>query len=129
MNLVEDILDLAKIEAGNLDLNFNPFVIASLINEIKFVFENQCNKKHLYFNIDCENNILAARFNSDMNRIRQILINVISNSFKFTNQGGITLSVRLINKLIRGADTKCIEFVVSDTGTGISDEDKRGIVY
>ena len=63
-----------------------------------------------------------------MNRIRQILINVISNSFKFTNQGGITLSVRQFSQRVRCADTKCIEFVVSDTGIGISDEEKQGIV-
>ena len=128
-NLIEDVLDFAKIEAGNLDLNFNPFSISSLIEEIRFIFENQFHRKHLYFYIEWEENVRNAYFNSDFARIRQILINIISNSFKFTHQGGINLSVDIFTKRENNLITKYIKFTVTDTGSGISEDDKRGKAF
>ena len=125
-NLVEDVLDFAKIEAGNLDLNFDSFVISSLTEEIRFIFENQCHKKHINFTIIWEENILNSQFVSDLPRIRQILINIVSNSFKFTHQGGITIDINLFTERGNNVSRRYMKLIISDTGSGISDEDKIG---
>ena len=125
-NLIEDVLDFAKIEAGNFDLNLGLFPISTLIEEIRFIFENQFEKKHLYFNIEWEENVKNSQFNSDFARIRQILINLISNSFKFTHQGGVTVNVSLFTKIEDNLNQQYIKFTISDTGSGISEEDKQG---
>ena len=127
MNLVEDILDLAKIEAGKFDLTIKPFAVKVLLEEIKFIFNQQCEQKGLYLKIEWPDKILGARFSSDISRIRQILLNLISNSFKFTNQGGIKISVDAIFKPIDGGIRRYLNFWVSDTGVGISEEDKKGL--
>ena len=127
MNLVKDILDLAKIEAGTFDLFIRPFVIKVLLEEIKFIFGQQWETKNLYLKIDWDPNLLKKRFSSDISRIRQVLLNLISNSFKFTEHGGITVSVELYNKPMDEGVRRYLHFWVSDTGIGISEEDKKGL--
>ena len=126
MSLVEDILDLAKIEAGTFSLNEQSFSIKSLVQDIQYVFEFQCAQKGIYFNVDVDRGLLDETFCSDMGRIKQVLNNLISNAFKFTLQGGITLHISL--KTAFDAESfervRYLKFEVSDTGVGI---DKKEI--
>ena len=121
LSLTEDILDMAKMEAGIFSLNEAVFMVGSLVTEIKYIFEVQWERKGIRFDVFCETELMATHFNSDMGRIKQVLMNLISNSFKFTDKGGIDLRVRL-RHTERG---RWLEFTVSDTGTGISSEDAQ----
>ena len=125
MSLVEDILDLAKFEAGTFSLNEQPFSIRSLVQDIEYVFEFQWAQKGIYFNVDVEHSILHEIFSSDVGRIKQILNNLISNAFKFTQQGGITLHISSKSKFDASSfeRVRYLEFEVSDTGVGIPSKD------
>ena len=125
MWLVEDILDLAKIEAGTFKLNEQLFNIKSLVQDIQFVFEFQWAQKGIYFKVEVEDNLLNSEFCSDIGRIKQVLNNLISNAYKFTIQGGITL--RIFENVYFDAGLferrKSLKFEVSDTGVGIPEKD------
>ena len=95
MSLVEDILDLAKIEAGTFSLNEQQFKVRSLVEEVRYSFEFQCEQKGIYFKIELDHSLLDDTFCSDVGRIKQVLNNLISNACKFTLQGGITLYISL----------------------------------
>ena len=125
LSLVEDILDLAKIEAGTFTLNEKPFTIRKLVEEISYIFEFQWIQKNIFFKIEIDENLLNSSFNSDMGRIKQILINLISNSFKFTCQGGITLRINKISKFDEFSFNRSnfLKIKVIDTGIGIAKED------
>ena len=126
MSLVEDILDLAKIEAGTFSLNEKLFKVRSLVEDVQYAFEFQCEQKGIYFNIELDHSLLDGTFCSDVGRIKQVLNNLISNACKFTLQGGITLHIS--TKTIFDPDSfervKYLKFRVSDTGVGV---DKKEI--
>ena len=122
-SLTEDILDFAKIEAGMFALNEKPFEIGALVTEIEFIFENQCNQKGLWLRIDCPEALRHTLFDSDADRIRQILMNLISNAFKFTNRGGIAVTFELIDF----HNSRLMKVSVIDTGIGISESDSKGL--
>jgi signal transduction histidine kinase len=124
MNLTEDILDFAKIEAGIFTLSPKNFDVQELIEEITSIFEDQWMAKGVEFLIDCDERLLASQFNSDAGRIKQILINLISNSIKFTNRGSITVSLECLKERSFVQTTKYLKCFVEDTGIGISQEDK-----
>jgi signal transduction histidine kinase len=92
-SLTEDILDFAKIEAGIFSLNQHPFVIQNLIDDITYIFEYQCKMKRIRFEFDCSEALATSSFNSDIDRIKQIMMNLISNAYKFTHQGGIDIHI------------------------------------
>ena len=125
MSLVEDILDLAKIEAGTFSLNEQPFSISSLVKDIQYVFEFQWTQKGLFFNVDIDRKLLDEMFCSDIRRIKQVLNNLISNAFKFTLQGGISLHISLKSNFDSNSfeRVKYLKFEVSDTGVGIPSKD------
>ena len=123
-NSIENILDLAKVEARNLDLNMTNFSIKSIVDELKFIFEDQWNKKQLYFQVNCSEAVLKSHFISDFNRIKQILINLVSNSFKFTDRGGIAIFIDRITKRNLDCIKEFVKIKVSDTGIGISNDDQ-----
>ena len=127
LSLTEDILDMAKMEAGIFSLNEAPFIVGTLITEIKYMFDMQWERKGIRFDVFCSEELLKERFNSDMGRIKQVLMNLISNAYKFTDRGGIDLRVRLRSKLSEDQETRYLEFTVSDTGTGISKEDSQNL--
>ena len=125
LSLVEDILDLAKLEVGTFSLNEEPFLVRKLLEEIDFIFGFQWSQKRLSFKIETDWEVWNTVFVSDHHRIKQVLMNLISNAFKFTNKGGILLKIknkrrfdgsvfRIINEL---------EFSVKDTGIGIDEND------
>ena len=88
MSLIEDILDLAKIEAGTFALNDQSFIVKILAQDIESIFLFQCTQKGLVFKIDAEQETLSSIVWSDIGRIKQVLMNLISNSLKFTQNGG-----------------------------------------
>ena len=123
--MVEDIMDFAKIEAGTFSLNPSVFLIEDLIKDLNFIFMHQCEQKGVEFSILCSEEVRNTSFNSDNGRIRQILMNLISNSTKFTSEGYIRLTIKLedVNEVIGG--TRRLKFTVSDSGIGISKSDQN----
>jgi len=113
--LTEDILDMAKMEAGIFSLNHANFILETLIEEIDYIFRFQCEQKGLHFKIDTKDWILKLQVYSDFSRIKQILINLISNAYKFTSIGGITLRIELREELLH--------LSVIDTGIGLSNSE------
>ena len=123
--LVEDILDLAKIEAGTFSLNYQPFKLDTLIKEIEYIFEFQWVQKGITFNVSIDKELTNSSFRSDIWRVKQIVINLISNACKFTMEGGITLQVssKLDFDPVKFERWRFLVFKVSDTGIGIHENE------
>ena len=111
LTLINDILDLSKIEAGKLDIRPEPVATARLIDELFTSFRHVADEKHLELTTHVEEGV-PATFDTDPTRLHQILKNLLSNALKFTEQGGVSLSLR------RAADGR-LAFEVKDTGIGI----------
>ncbi len=123
LSLLNDILDMSKIDSQKMNLETAPFDLEILVDRLKDMFTLQFEEKEIRFTIDCE---LSVRlFLGDKMRLSQILVNLLSNAGKFTSKGGaITLTVREIEK----RDDKCaIFFSVRDNGIGIRQEDLERI--
>ncbi len=118
LDLINDILDLSKIEAGKLELEQIPFNLPALIEKISGIMSIRCNEKNLQLQIIIDPEV-PIWLNGDPARIRQILINLIGNAIKFTRQGGITIEVKTES---RNEDIIQIKFSVLDTGDGIPEE-------
>lgn len=120
VTVINDILDFTKMESGKMEIDQQLFDLQSCIQEVFTLFSIEAGKKNLelaYF-IDQK---LPALLYGDMARLRQVLINLVSNAIKFTNQGG----VYLVASIIETTDNRIIlEFTIKDTGIGIS-PDKR----
>ncbi|CAI2380872.1 unnamed protein product [Moneuplotes crassus] len=122
LSLVEDILSLSKIDIGTLSASFNLFYVPELLQDVHSLFSVQCQNKRIDLAIDCEDDLQICKISSDCNRIKQILVNLVSNSVKFTFRGSITMKAAL-KKTLEGDDI--VEFRVCDTGTGIKEEDQE----
>jgi PAS domain S-box-containing protein len=112
LNMINDILDISKIEAGKVDLSLEKFLLDDVINEVKEIFSNQVTEKGLELITNIPQRILLF---SDMRRIKQILINLVSNAVKFTKQGRITVTSTIL-------PDERLEISVADTGIGIKAE-------
>ena len=119
MNLVDDILDMSKFEAKTFQLNIEKFNLYNLLKDIDYIFGFQWAEKNIEFSINCHSSVSEKLIFSDQKRIKQILINLISNSFKFTERGGIKIKVTEFSRY----DHEFLKFEVSDTGVGISQQD------
>ncbi|ESQ77885.1 response regulator [Asticcacaulis sp. YBE204] len=117
--LINDILDLSKIEAGQMDINAEPVSFKRLANDLTRVFEPLANEKKLNFTVDLSPD-LPELFDSDRQRLEQVLKNLLSNGIKFTEKGSVVL------KIAPAADGK-VAFAVTDTGIGISEEQQRTV--
>lgn len=115
LRLVNDALDLARIESGKLELDNQPFDLGVLVQEVIALMEPMAERRGLAFEGDAQA-LLGAQVNGDAMRLRQILMNLLGNAIKFTEQGKVGLSVVL------SADGSGMVFTVSDTGPGMSAE-------
>jgi PAS domain S-box-containing protein len=115
LEIINDILDVSKIEAGKLELHHERFSVADLVGEVHSLMEVRAREKSLPFEVEFETEIPATIY-SDEKRVRQVLINLIGNAIKFTYQGQIRLLIRLEQQ---GGQPQ-IHFSVIDTGIGIS---------
>lgn len=123
VRVINDILDFSKLESGKMELEENPFELRSGVQDIISMFSVDANRKGLELSCQIQDDIPHILY-GDMGRLRQILLNLIGNSIKFTDQGGIHLSV-ISHKdpglhKDPGSDKLILEFSVKDTGIGIS---------
>ncbi len=123
MKLINDILDLSKIESGRIDIMPEPVDLLRIFSEIEKIFEIKIKDKRLEFIIDMDQDVIGYWL-FDETRLRQILFNVVGNSIKFTDQGYIKISTRLIQD---NSNKKNIELSVEDSGIGIPDEHQKRI--
>lgn len=118
LNLLNDILDLSKISAGKLKVNYQTFSIGELLKDIKTLFASEIEQRKIDFSILIQKNV-PEYINSDKLRILQILSNLISNAIKFTNANG-SIIVRVFN-----SSPRIIKVNVIDTGIGIEAKDVK----
>ncbi|GAB6095593.1 hypothetical protein JCM14469_18450 [Desulfatiferula olefinivorans] len=115
LNLINDILDVSKIEAGKLDFESTPFSIRELIDEVSDMFMVKAQNPAIEFIVDVDPDV-PTRIVADPYRLRQVLVNLVSNAFKFTSRGQICLSVTV--STFSEEDFELM-FQVEDTGIGI----------
>ncbi|MFT5243830.1 MAG: PAS domain S-box-containing protein [Psychroserpens sp.] len=116
--LINDILDLAKVDAGKMTFEKIPFKIRSSISSMLHLFETKIQEKNLTLVTEYDPNIPCVLM-GDPVRLHQIILNLVSNAVKFTTKGKITVSVRLIDE---DEESTTIEFAVTDTGIGVPKE-------
>jgi HAMP domain-containing protein/signal transduction histidine kinase/DNA-binding response OmpR family regulator len=133
LTLINDILDLSKIESGTVTVEAEDVTFDSLKETVERTFGHVAESKNLEFHIRMDET-LPRRFSTDTKRLQQILKNLLSNAFKFTAQGGVTMTVR---RAMGGWSTdhpvlpqapQVIAFEVTDTGIGIA-QDKQRLIF
>jgi len=115
-NIINDILDLSKIEAGKMQIVTQEVALSEILNDTKILLDLQANDKgiSLLFNVDKN---APEILKTDPLRLRQILINIIGNAIKFTSKGTVDVNIRLESPQ---SNQNCLTFIVNDTGCGIS---------
>ncbi len=131
LHLINDILDLSKVEAGKLDIIIEDVDINSLATNLQQSFLHLANEKSIAFTIEVEDGI-PSTISTDRQRIEQILKNLLSNAFKFTQAGEVKLRIlrpqtNTILAMSRLDSDNCIAFSVIDTGIGLAPEDQKVI--
>ena len=132
LQLINDILDLSKVEAGKMELHPAPIALDMLLDYVDATFRPTAAQKGLTFKIEVDPDVPALIY-SDEQRLQQILRNLLSNAVKFTAVGGVTLRVAPADPAIRFTgplreEGSVLAFAVSDTGIGIS-EDKLDLIF
>ncbi|MEO5334554.1 MAG: ATP-binding protein [Magnetococcus sp. YQC-5] len=122
LRIINDILDFSKIEAGKLELESVPFHLSELLNRLSDLFRSQIAKKNIELIITLHPSCPTALY-GDALRIEQILMNLVSNAVKFTQEGEIVVEARQIQHDHPTSDPRILlEFSVRDTGIGLSPE-------
>lgn len=129
LNLINDILDLSKVEAGKMDLWFREMDVYEIPQHIQNLFMPIANQKGLELSVDVAND-LAEIFHTDVKRFHQVLNNLLSNALKFTEEGSVTVKVdrARITPAMRQLSDTWITVSVTDTGIGIP-KNKQNIVF
>ena len=116
LHLINDLLDLTKIEAGRLDLHIEDFHIAPMVHDVATTARGLAIANDNQLAVSCNDDI--GTMHSDITRVRQIMLNLLSNAFKFTEQGAVTLEA--VRESVSSQDWLVV--AVADTGIGMSEE-------
>lgn len=118
LSIINDVLDFSKIESGKMELVLGEYDLASRIHDIMNMIQIKAQSKGLYMKLELDETLPAGLYGDD-NRIQQILVNLLNNAVKYTNEGGVTLSIggRVQDDIVK------LHFEVRDTGIGIREED------
>jgi PAS domain S-box-containing protein len=117
LSLINDILEISKIEAGRVQVQFDIFNIILLLKEIKAMFTVRCQQKGISIDLNITPDV-PNLIKSDEKKLRQIMLNLISNAVKFTDKGSVTINTALLKK----DNTDYLKVEVIDTGCGIEDD-------
>jgi len=118
LSLINNVLDLSKIEAGLMEKTESSFNLKTLVQDVKHMLLPRCQRHNLTLDVEIEDAVPEA-VKGDERKLRQILINLLGNALKFTSDGQITLAVT--------RDEKKVKFRISDTGQGIPQQDLEKI--
>lgn len=113
LNLINDVLDISKIEAGRVELSLEKFKLDDVVRDVVQIFSHMAGEKSLELATEVPENVVLF---SDKRRVKQVLINLVSNAVKFTDRG----TVKIATRVLKGEK---LEVRVSDTGIGIKEED------
>src|SRR5262249_38770676 len=132
LNLISEILDLAKIESGTVTVEAEEILVSNLIDMVARPFRHEAENRRLSFEVQVDPQL--SRIVTDSTRLQQVLKNLLSTSFKFTEQGGVRLNVYTArggwsteHPVLKSA-ASVVTFEVSDTGIGIPPE-KQKIIF
>ncbi|MDM8558438.1 ATP-binding protein [Candidatus Parabeggiatoa sp. HSG14] len=126
LTLINDILDLSKIEAGRLDIQYETVNPQIIFNELQQIFTLKITEQNLEFIIDIDKELPLALLLDEM-RLRQVLLNLVGNAIKFTEKGYIKLSAQKIPKI---DDCNTVDLIISVTDTGIGiPENQQEIIF
>ncbi len=123
MNLINDIIDISMIESGQIKINKSEVCLAEVIHDLSALFEQEkhkINKGHISISLDYDQNLNKLLIIADINRLKQVLSNLISNALKFTHQGSIVIGFKQSN-------AHKIIFFVRDSGIGIAPSHQEAI--
>lgn len=118
LDLINEILDISKIEAGRMEINESDFDLPAMIGDLANMFALRCSEKNIEWRVFCLNGMTRWQVRGDQGKLRQILINLLGNAVKFTDRGRVSLRVDVTGE-------NRIRFAVDDTGPGISDSQKQ----
>src|SRR6185295_3064770 len=133
LSLINDVLDLSKVEAGKMDVNPTDVRLPDVKEFVERSFNAMAEQKSLNFDVDLNGDLPQTMY-TDGGRLQQVLKNLLSNAFKFTQEGSVTLTVRRAEKGRRflnpalDAAPDVIAFAVADTGIGIA-KDKQRLIF
>ncbi len=123
LSIVNDILDLSKIEAGMLRIDETPFKVADIMSVVEAMLKPRAEEKGLQLIVNIDSDI-PEFVSGDAVRLTQILVNLVTNAIKFTEDGGVYLRATAVK---RNGEVVTIEFLVRDTGIGIPEEKQAHI--
>ncbi len=124
INLIDDIIDISKIEAGQLNVNLSGYKVNDLVNDVYYTFKDSNKNPDLTYQLDIPPDSDYIKVKTDPLRVRQILTNLVGNATKFTEKGSIEIGYRIKDHNLK----QSIEFYVKDTGIGIP-EDKLDVIF
>lgn len=122
LSLIDEILDLSKIEAGKMELDYTTVHVEDIAADVKALFKPLAKEKNIEFEISIHEQVPAA-FETDKMRLEQILKNLLSNALKFTSRGYVRMDVNVAE-----GNAALLAFIVKDTGIGIS-KDKQQLIF
>lgn len=123
LQLINDILDFSKIESGKLEFDIVNVSLREVIEEIPDMFFTKIKEKEIEFILNIAPNV-PRHIYADPLRLRQVLLNLVSNAFKFTDEGEVCLEVKIVSQTSAMVE---LLFIVRDTGIGLDHEKQRGI--
>ena len=123
LNLINDILDIAKIEAGKMDLELTEIELNELFQDVDNLINTQAKQKKLNFQIKSPATLTPVMLYGNYQRLLQVMLNLISNAIKFTREGGVVVSAEVTNKKMECQGIEfpgTVKISVADTGIGVS---------
>jgi signal transduction histidine kinase/CheY-like chemotaxis protein len=127
LGIINDSLDFSKVEAGKMTVESIPFSLREVLDDLGTMFRERSLQSGLYLNVEAPDD-LPDRLMGDPLRLRQVFINLVGNSFKFTREGGISVTAVRVEKPVEDKpETVTLAFTVRDTGIGLTPEQARAI--
>jgi signal transduction histidine kinase/ActR/RegA family two-component response regulator len=119
LSLINNILDINKLEANKVQLESAPVKLYDLATNLCSVLQLKAREKHLFLSVECDEELKSMVVLTDPTRVIQVLYNLAGNAIRFTEKGGVTLKMQLLNTKKEIAE---VEFKITDTGIGIAPE-------
>ena len=123
LHIINDVLDFSRIEAGKLSITENSYELSSLARDISNMFAFRAREKGLGWEVEVDESIPDSLY-GDVYRVRQVIINLVSNAIKYTEHGSVRMTVRSLEDTFAAGEYLTLEITVRDTGIGIRKEDQ-----